>query len=209
MINTFGHWLKQRRKALGLTQKALAQQAGLPERSEHRDLLLRGGGTPLDLRGGVDVHGVPGLVHGAPLRMLDRVTGRWTDVRGALGAARGEKLVDPNEWFFRAHFYRDPVQPGSLGIEALLQLAQVWMAESGQLDGMAAPVFEPIASGRRLVWRYRGQVTPKHQVIHTTARALSVERDDGVVATFDGSLWCDGLRIYEVEGLSMRAVEQR
>lgn len=27
----FGHWLKQRRKALGLTQKELAQQAGCAE----------------------------------------------------------------------------------------------------------------------------------------------------------------------------------
>ena len=31
MTPTFGHWLRQRRKALGLTQKALAQQAGCAE----------------------------------------------------------------------------------------------------------------------------------------------------------------------------------
>ena len=29
--STFSHWLKQRRKALGLTQKKLAQQAGCAE----------------------------------------------------------------------------------------------------------------------------------------------------------------------------------
>ncbi|MFZ1237980.1 MAG: helix-turn-helix domain-containing protein [Anaerolineae bacterium] len=29
--STFGQWLKQRRKALGLTQKELAQQAGCAE----------------------------------------------------------------------------------------------------------------------------------------------------------------------------------
>ena len=36
-------------------------------------------------------------------------------------AARGEG-VDPDEWFFKAHFFQDPVWPGSLGLEAFLQL---------------------------------------------------------------------------------------
>jgi 3-hydroxymyristoyl/3-hydroxydecanoyl-(acyl carrier protein) dehydratase len=37
--------------------------------------------------------------------------------------------VDPAEWFFKAHFFQDPVQPGSLGIEALIQLLQWLMIE--------------------------------------------------------------------------------
>ena len=39
-----------------------------------------------------------------------------------LGFIRGYKIVDPKEWFFEAHFYQDPVCPGSLGIESFLQL---------------------------------------------------------------------------------------
>ena len=39
-----------------------------------------------------------------------------------LGFIRGSKMVDPQEWFFKAHFYQDPVCPGSLGIESLVQL---------------------------------------------------------------------------------------
>ena len=39
-----------------------------------------------------------------------------------LGFIRGSKKVDPNEWFFKAHFYQDPVTPGSLGVEAFIQL---------------------------------------------------------------------------------------
>ena len=35
---------------------------------------------------------------------------------------RATKRVDPHEWFFDAHFYQDPVLPGSLGIESFVQL---------------------------------------------------------------------------------------
>ena len=45
--------------------------------------------------------------------MLDRVTGFWPDA--GHGRLRAEKDVDPGEWFFKAHFFTDPVQPGSLG----------------------------------------------------------------------------------------------
>src|SRR5207248_6283694 len=38
-----------------------------------------------------------------------------------LGFIAGSKRVDPAEWFFRAHFFQDPVCPGSLGLESLLQ----------------------------------------------------------------------------------------
>ena len=34
---------------------------------------------------------------------------------------RAEKAIVADQWFFKAHFYQDPVQPGSLGLEALLQ----------------------------------------------------------------------------------------
>jgi len=37
-----------------------------------------------------------------------------------LGFIRGITHVDPNAWFFKAHFFQDPVWPGSLGLEAFL-----------------------------------------------------------------------------------------
>src|SRR5207253_6787657 len=39
-----------------------------------------------------------------------------------LGLAVGRIAVDPDFWFFRAHFHQDPVWPGSLGLESFLQL---------------------------------------------------------------------------------------
>ena len=50
------------------------------------------------------------------------------DVEGRLGRVRAEKTVDPSEWFFKAHFFQDPVQPGTLGLD------------SGEVHWLDAPV---------------------------------------------------------------------
>jgi 3-hydroxymyristoyl/3-hydroxydecanoyl-(acyl carrier protein) dehydratase len=36
-----------------------------------------------------------------------------------LGWLRAEKDVDAGDWYFKAHFFQDPVQPGSLGVQAM------------------------------------------------------------------------------------------
>jgi 3-hydroxymyristoyl/3-hydroxydecanoyl-(acyl carrier protein) dehydratase len=99
------------------------------------------------------------------------------------------------------------VQPGSLGIEALLQLLQIALLDS-DADGGTGPdeaVFEPIMLGAPLTWRYRGQVTPAHSTITTVMEITEVGRDDvGPYVIGTGSLWCDGLRIYEVTQMGMR-----
>jgi 3-hydroxymyristoyl/3-hydroxydecanoyl-(acyl carrier protein) dehydratase len=78
------------------------------------------------------------------LLMLDRVTGsaRRAAVKG-LGPLRAEKDVDAGEWFFKAHFFQDPVQPGSLGIEAMIQLLQFFMLESGMHEGLERRASSP------------------------------------------------------------------
>ncbi len=62
--------------------------------------------------------------------MIDRVEAFVPDGGpNGLGFLQGAKAVDPSEWFFKAHFYQDPVIPGSLGLESLLQLLKVAAVE--------------------------------------------------------------------------------
>jgi 3-hydroxymyristoyl/3-hydroxydecanoyl-(acyl carrier protein) dehydratase len=81
------------------------------------------------------------------------------------------------------------------------------MLETGMTAAFPEAHFEPIALGRPLRWRYRGQVTPENDQIVTTIEIT----DKGLVAGLpfavcDGSLWVDGKRIYEVTGLAVQAV---
>ncbi len=140
--------------------------------------------------------------------MLDRVD-LWDDGGAAgLGQLRGQKDVDPHEWFFKAHFFQDPVQPGSLGIEAMIQLLQFYMLETGMGEGILDARFEPLALGRPLTWKYRGQVVPTNKLIQSTMEITERGKDaDGnPYAVADASLWVDGKRIYEAKHLAMRIV---
>ncbi len=188
---------------------ALENQVGLPTTDAHRELLNREGDFSLDLTSRPDRYcaGSPRLA-GPMLLMLDRVEGYWPDGGAAgLGEARGAKDVTTDEWFFKAHFFQDPVQPGSLGLEALVQLLQFVMLEKGMGDGLEGARFEPLMTGTPMTWKYRGQVVPKNKVIHSTIELTEVGEDDlGPYAVATGSIWVDGKRIYETTNMGMRIV---
>lgn len=188
---------------------ALENQVGLPTTDEQRARLSEPSSYRLDLTERPERYcaGAPRLPD-ERLLMLDRITGYWPEGGDKqLGRLRAEKDVEPSEWFFKAHFFQDPVQPGSLGIEAMVQLLQFYMLEKGMADGVASPRFESLENGRPLTWKYRGQVVPKNKVISTTMDVVEVGRDArGPYAVATASLWVDGKRIYEAKNLGMRIV---
>jgi 3-hydroxymyristoyl/3-hydroxydecanoyl-(acyl carrier protein) dehydratase len=50
------------------------------------------------------------------LHLLDGIDGYWPQEGAAgLGRVRARKVVDPRAWYFKAHFFQDPVQPGPDG----------------------------------------------------------------------------------------------
>jgi acyl transferase domain-containing protein/3-hydroxymyristoyl/3-hydroxydecanoyl-(acyl carrier protein) dehydratase len=145
---------------------------------------------------------------GPMLMMLDRITGYWPEGGAAgLGRLRAEKDLDPGEWFFRAHFFQDPVMPGSLGVEAMCQLLQWYLLERGATVGLAGSRFEPIMTGHPLKWKYRGQIQPADGQLTVELEITATGDDDrGRYALADGWLWVDGRRIYHVVGLGIRVV---
>ncbi|MCA9718089.1 MAG: polyketide synthase dehydratase domain-containing protein, partial [Myxococcales bacterium] len=185
---------------------AFEDQPGLPTTAAQRGALERPGAAPVPF---ANPAGARLRVAAPMLRMLDRVT-CWEPEGGAagLGFARAEKVVDPGEWFFAAHFFQDPVQPGSLGIEAMIQLLQWCVRELGLADELRHPRFEPVELGGALTWKYRGQVVPRDGVITTTLELVARGRDErGAYARAVASLWIDGKRIYEATGLGVRVVD--
>ncbi len=189
--------------------EAFVNQVGLPVTPDDRARI----DAPADVR--IDLRARPARYFDGSLRlpapmlcMLDRITA-WEPSGGkkGLGWARAEKDVRSDEWFFKAHFFQDPVQPGSLGIEALVQLLQFAMIERDLGVGIEHPRFEPVAVGRPATWKYRGQVVPKNQRITTEIAILEVGHEGGIpFAVAEGSLWVDGKRIYYTRQLSMRIV---
>src|SRR5690606_20275223 len=123
--------------------EALARQVGVGASDAERARLVEGCAAlpdgrplPLDLRAyASELPEGSARLAGPMLLMLDRVTGYWPSGGSHQnGFVRAEKDVNPREWFFKAHFFQDPVQPGSLGVEAMLQAIQWLMLEQGLTD---------------------------------------------------------------------------
>jgi 3-hydroxymyristoyl/3-hydroxydecanoyl-(acyl carrier protein) dehydratase len=188
---------------------AFAEQPGLPPTAADRERLSRPGDRVVDLAGRPDPHfGGSVRLPDPSLVMLDRVTAYEPEGGShGLGWVRGEKDVDADDWYFKAHFFSDPVQPGSLGVQALCSLLQWYLIERGAGSDLTGPRFEPVRTGHPVAWKYRGQVVPTDGRVTVELDITGYGTDDrGRYATADGWLWVDGRRIYQVTDLGMRIV---
>ena len=138
---------------------------------------------------------------GEQLRMVDRVECHVPGGGPAgLGFVRGSKRVNAAEWFFQAHFFEDPVMPGSLGLEAFLQLAKFLAAERwGTPTGTR---LEAVAVGQPHEWVYRGQVIPMNQVM-TVEAVVTAADDQRKLLRVDGFLLVDGRVIYAMKNFTV------
>ena len=190
---------------------ALKNQVGLPVSPALRAKFASEANIALDLRSQPQKYFQGSLRLADPMIcMIDRVT-KFEPSGGdkGLGWLRAEKDVDPSEWFFKAHFFQDPVQPGSLGIEAMIQLLQWYMIEIDMAVGMENPRFTSLGLNKKMVWKYRGQVVPENSLISTTIDVQEVGEDEiGRFARANASLWVDGKRIYEAVDLVVHIVPE-
>jgi 3-hydroxymyristoyl/3-hydroxydecanoyl-(acyl carrier protein) dehydratase len=151
----------------------------------------------------------------ATTRMLDRIDLFVPDGGPhQLGFIIGSKSVNPAEWFFKAHFYLDPVCPGSLGLESFLQLlkviaverwlvGQTWSAgASGRQECLPHHGFDVIADMPHR-WIYRGQVIPSSKQVTVQASVTGID-DDRRAIRADGFLLVDGLVIYQMNDFTLR-----
>jgi len=118
-----------------------------------------------------------------------------------LGVVQGSTGVDPDAWFFKAHFRDDPVWPGSLGLESLLQLLKIVVAK--RWDAGARSVFESPAIGQSHHWTYRGQIVPANDRV-TVSATIKVCDDRALLLVADGHLVVDGKVIYQMNDFSLR-----
>lgn len=150
------------------------------------------------------VPGAPACMPSGSWLMLDEIES-WIPDGGPHGKGyiRGAKNVNPDDWFFKAHFYQDPVIPGSLGLESFIQLLKIVMSDRWP-ELAATHRFQPVLGGEH-TWLYRGQVIPTNKRVIVEAY-IRESRDATVVA--DGFLQVDGLTIYEMRDFALQLVPQ-
>ncbi|WP_373650251.1 beta-ketoacyl synthase N-terminal-like domain-containing protein [Schlesneria sp. DSM 10557] len=140
-------------------------------------------------------------------QMIDNVQISLQNGPYGQGFAIGTTRVNPESWFFKAHFYQDPVVPGSLGLESFFQLLKFYAARrwnAGPDAQFLTPVLHDPASGTsgKHEWVYRGQVVPRDQLVTVTAVIKSVD-DQRKTLIAEGFLSVDGRVIYQMKEFSL------
>jgi 3-oxoacyl-(acyl-carrier-protein) synthase/3-hydroxymyristoyl/3-hydroxydecanoyl-(acyl carrier protein) dehydratase len=106
--------------------------------------------------------------------------------------------IDPSSWYFAAHFYQDPVMPGSLGVEAIMQALWHVALEMDLVREFGAPRYGPLPD-HSTVWKYRGQILPTDRLMQLEVHVSRITRDPArVVLVGDAWVWNGDRRIYAV-----------
>jgi 3-hydroxymyristoyl/3-hydroxydecanoyl-(acyl carrier protein) dehydratase len=177
------------------SKQALANQVGIREARLYQP-------TAAELARALAAPYPQGAPYPAPaLQMLTRIDRFVPDGGPAgLGYLEGSLDVDPSAWYFQAHFYQDPVTPGSLGLESFLQLLRVWACEHWQ--GIVPGRLQANGIGLEHRWLYRGQVLPSDQRCTVQLVVTAVDEQRRIVWA-DGYLGVDGRVIYQMIGFSL------
>jgi len=126
--------------------------------------------------------------------MFDRVTEiRPEGGKQGAGYLVAEKDVRFDEWFFFSHFQGDPVMPGVLEVDAMLQLGGFFLMHLGH-DGHG----RALRTGRIV---FREQVRPHHKLIRYRLDFHKVALRPTPVAFADAVAEVDGQVSVEIENL--------
>jgi acyl transferase domain-containing protein/3-hydroxymyristoyl/3-hydroxydecanoyl-(acyl carrier protein) dehydratase len=143
---------------------------------------------------------------GGQMNFIDTVSIVEGGGKAGVAYVHGERTIDATDWFFRYHFHQDPVMPGSLGVEAIIELMQTYALNNDLGKGFINPRF--IAPATLVKWKYRGQITPLNKQMSLDVHITDIIRSGGEVRLVgDANLSKDGLRIYEVKDIVLSIVE--
>jgi 3-hydroxymyristoyl/3-hydroxydecanoyl-(acyl carrier protein) dehydratase len=119
------------------------------------------------------------------------------------GYIHATKFVKTYDWFFTCHFYQDPVMPGSLGVESILQAMQVFALQQDLGAAFKSPKFAQVPN-HKTVWKYRGQILLAVKEMHLEVHIKTIEkRGAQLVIVADAFLWNDKMRIYQVTDIAL------
>jgi len=196
--------------------EALASQVGLDNGKDFPAWYVSEGLTALDymqikldsLYGKMKLFKAPAdkphyKLAGDQLLLLDKLIIAKDKGQHGKGYIHATKYVNTYDWFFTCHFYQDPVMPGSLGVEAILQAMQTFALQQDLGKDFVSPKFVQLKN-HKTVWKYRGQILWKPAEMNCEVHIKAIEkRGDQLAIIGDAYLWNGKMRIYQVTDLAL------
>lgn len=143
-----------------------------------------------------------------PLNLLHRANLSRDGGEYGKGYVHGYREIRDSDWYFKCHFHRDPVMPGSLGLEAFVQAIQLFALDAQLgMNKFKSPRFG-IATEVETEWRYRGQLLMSDRDMNVEVHIKEVlEEADRIVVIADADLFKNKLRIYHVDRMAVAITE--
>jgi 3-hydroxymyristoyl/3-hydroxydecanoyl-(acyl carrier protein) dehydratase len=175
------------------TTQSMASQAGLDSGKPVQPWYLKASGSNGRRLSPVGMGGLPQ----GRLRLIEQVLVEPAGGANQAGYIYASRQNSPDDWYYACHFYQDPVMPGSLGIEAMLQAMKVFARQQSE-----AGVEIRLAVGPQMKWKYRGQVLQSHRQMLLEVHLHPAQLTGGRrLLSGDASLWADDMRIYETQNM--------
>ncbi|MBD2203727.1 PfaB family protein [Calothrix sp. FACHB-1219] len=119
------------------------------------------------------------------------------------GYLYAQKVITPEDWYFPCHFYQDPVMPGALGVESIIQAMQAYALQLDLGKSLKNPRFGQ-AINHQITWKYRGQITPENRLMSLEVHISEIKYEpERITIIGDASLWKEDLRIYEIKDIAL------
>lgn len=151
----------------------------------------------------IEINTLPTNSLNPDLPRLPEIDRLWISTEGGeyqQGYLLTKQQIPSDSWFYKSHFYQDPVMPGSLGVEtmaqAIIQSAPIW--------GIPEILRWRIKPGQKTTWKYRGQITRDVNEITIDLHIKEIiPQDHGWQIISDGNLWKGDVRIYQITDLAL------
>lgn len=122
--------------------------------------------------------------------------------RFGLGYLIAEKEIGPDFWAFKCHFKNDPVLPGTIMLDGLVQMFTFFQMYVG-LFNSEKRLIPKMKTGLQIETKFRGEVK---KACHTIKYQLDIKmvekRENGLLINSDGLVYCDGVLIIEEKNIS-------
>ena len=134
---------------------------------------------------------------------LPEISEIWISPNGgnfSSGYLFSRRNLHEDDWFYKAHFFQDPVMPGSLGVENMAQA----LVASAPTWNLSEHYKWRIKTGKKTSWKYRGQITPNISDFDIELHVKYINQTtQGAEICADGILWKNSKPIYMVENISL------
>jgi len=131
-----------------------------------------------------------------PMLMIDRIVnisnkgGKFN-----IGEVIAELEFNKKMWFFDCHFYKDPVMPGCLGLDALWQMLGFYLGWCGHPGKGRA-----LGCGRV---KFQGQIQPNIEKVVYHLHIKKIMKLKTTIGVASGEVLIKGKRVYNVEELKV------